>query len=146
MHYHHVDLYNLFLGASASSSRYRVWGFPRKADRMGLDGGAFLCMRLLQSLNRLHQDSMWAAVYSTAPATVILKCGSSSGSFSVTAGVSKLKIPLAAGQMTVQMIRNGQTIINYTPTGYTYVLNPVLCAFILQIIPRSYLTSFNRQL
>lgn len=76
---------------------------------------------------------MWAAVYSTAPATVVLKCGSSSGSFSVTTGVSKLKIPLAAGQMTVQMIRNGQTIINYTPTGYTYVTNPVLCAFTLQI-------------
>ncbi|KAF9484188.1 hypothetical protein BDN70DRAFT_181683 [Pholiota conissans] len=71
------------------------------------------------------EDSMWAAVYSTASATVILKCGSSSSSFSVGAGVSKLKIPLAAGKMTVQMIRNGQTIINYTPTDYTYVTNPV---------------------
>lgn len=70
---------------------------------------------------------MWAAVYSTAPATVILKCGGSSSTFSVGAGVSKLKIPLAAGEMTVQMIRNSQTIINYTPSGYTYVTNPVLC-------------------
>ncbi|KAF8970709.1 glycosyl hydrolase family 71-domain-containing protein [Flammula alnicola] len=72
------------------------------------------------------EDSMWAAVYSTAPAIVILKCGSQSSQFSVGAGVSKLKSPLSAGKMTVQMIRSGQTIINYTPDGYTYVTNPVL--------------------
>jgi hypothetical protein len=40
-----------------------------------------------------------------------------------------LKIPLAAGKMTVKMVRNGQTIINDTPQDYTYVLNPTLCAF-----------------
>ena len=70
---------------------------------------------------------MWAAVYSTGPATVVLSCGSSSGSFSVGSGVSKLKIPLSPGKMTVQMIRGGQTIINYTPDGYTYITNPVTC-------------------
>ncbi len=73
------------------------------------------------------QDTMWAAVFATAPATVILKCGGSSNSFNVNAGVSKLKIPLAAGKMTVQMTRNGQTTINYTPDEFTYVTNPVLC-------------------
>ncbi|KAJ3510263.1 hypothetical protein NLJ89_g4780 [Agrocybe chaxingu] len=72
------------------------------------------------------EDSMWAAVFATAPATVTLKCGSSSSIFNVVAGVNKLKIPLAAGKMTVQMIRSGQTIINYTPSEYTYTLSPVL--------------------
>jgi glucan endo-1,3-alpha-glucosidase len=70
---------------------------------------------------------MWAIAFSTAPATVVLKCGSSSSSFSVGPGVSKLKIPLSPGKMTVQMIRNGQTIIDYTPDGYTYITNPITC-------------------
>ena len=73
------------------------------------------------------QDTMWAAVFATAPATVILRSGGSSNSFNVGAGVSKLKIPLAPGKMTVQMIRNGQTTINYTPDEFTYVTNPVVC-------------------
>ena len=72
---------------------------------------------------------MWAAVFATSKATVTLQCGSSSASFSVTPGVNLLKIPLAAGKMTVKMVRNGQTIIDQTATGFTYVLNPVLCAF-----------------
>jgi len=71
-------------------------------------------------------DSMWAAVFATSKATVTLQCGSSSSTFTVTPGVNKLKIPLAAGKMTVKMVRNGQTIINETPQDYTYVLNPVL--------------------
>ncbi|PPR05439.1 hypothetical protein CVT26_011317 [Gymnopilus dilepis] len=72
------------------------------------------------------EDSMWAAVFATSPATVTLKCGSSSSTFSAPAGVTTLKIPLSAGKMTVQMVRSGQTIIDYTPTDYTYVTNPVL--------------------
>ncbi|PPR02298.1 hypothetical protein CVT24_011636 [Panaeolus cyanescens] len=71
------------------------------------------------------EDSMWAAVFATAPSTVTLKCGSSQSTFDVGAGVTKLKIPLAAGKMTVQMVRNGVTMINYTPQDYTYILNPV---------------------
>ena len=75
------------------------------------------------------QDFMWAVAFATSEATVTLQCGSSSSSFNVTAGVNKLKIALAAGGMSVKMIRNGQTIISETAQNYTYVLNPVLCAF-----------------
>jgi len=70
---------------------------------------------------------MWAAVFATSAASVTLKCGSSSNTFTVAAGVTKLKIPLAAGKMTVQMVRNSVTVINYTPDAYTYVTNPVKC-------------------
>ena len=72
---------------------------------------------------------MWAAVFATAKATVTLECGSSSSTFTVTPGVNTLKIPLAAGKMTVKMVRNGQTIINETPEDFTYSLNPELCTF-----------------
>ena len=80
---------------------------------------------------------MWAVVFATAPATVILRCGSSSQSFSVTAGVNKLSIPLSPGQMTVQMIRSGQTIINYTPSGYTFITNPVTCKQFIIVVRHS---------
>ena len=72
---------------------------------------------------------MWAAVFATSEATVTLQCGSSSSTFTVTPGVNTLKIPLSAGQMTVKMVRKGQTIIDETPQDYTYILNPVLCTF-----------------
>ena len=72
---------------------------------------------------------MWAAVFATAKASVTLQCGGSSSTFSVTPGVNKLKIPLAPGTMTVKMIRNGRTVIEGTSQNYTYVLNPVTCAF-----------------
>lgn len=70
---------------------------------------------------------MWAAVFAPSAATVTLSCGSSTQTFNVNAGVTKLKIPLAPGKMSVKMVRNGQTIIEYTPSGYTYVTNPVTC-------------------
>ena len=72
---------------------------------------------------------MWAAVFATSNAKVVLQCGSSSSTFSVTRGVNKLKIPLSPGAMTVKMTRNGRTIINESSQNYSYVLNPTLCAF-----------------
>jgi len=69
-------------------------------------------------------DDMYAAVFATSKATVILQCGSSSSTFTVNPGVTTLKIPLAAGKMTVKMVRNGQTIINNTPPDYTYTTTP----------------------
>jgi glucan endo-1,3-alpha-glucosidase len=72
---------------------------------------------------------MWAAVFATSNANVMLQCGSSSSTFSVTPGVNKLKIPLSEGTMTVKMTRNGQTIIHESSQGYSYVLVPTLCAF-----------------
>lgn len=86
---------------------------------------------------------MWAAVFATSDATVVLQCGSSSSTFSVTPGVNKLKIPLAVGQMTVKMIRNGQTIIDETPQDYAYVANPVLCMFFFFLLFPNGGQSFN---
>jgi len=76
---------------------------------------------------------MWAVAFATAPATVILKCGSSSNTFSVGSGVTKLKIPLSPGKMTVQMIRSGQRIVDYTPDGYTYITNPATCGYLTNL-------------
>jgi len=72
------------------------------------------------------QDVMWAAVFATSQATVTLQCGSSTSTFTVGPGVTTLQSPLAPGEMTVKMIRNGRTIIDQTSQNYTYVLTPVL--------------------
>ncbi|KAF9456639.1 glycosyl hydrolase family 71-domain-containing protein [Collybia nuda] len=72
-------------------------------------------------------DVLWAVVFSTSPSTVTLSCGSSSQTFdNVAAGVTKLKIPLAPGKITVTMIKNGATVINQTPSDYTFATNPSL--------------------
>jgi hypothetical protein len=72
---------------------------------------------------------MWAVAFATSEATVTLQSGSSSSTFDVTPGVNKLKIPLSPGGMSVKMDRNGQTIVDETAQNFTYILNPVSCAF-----------------
>jgi len=51
--------------------------------------------------------------------------GSSQQTFSVDPGVTKLKIPAAAGTIQVTMTRNGQVIASAAPTDFTYTNNPV---------------------
>ncbi|KAF5376288.1 hypothetical protein D9615_008530 [Tricholomella constricta] len=71
-------------------------------------------------------DMLWAVVFATSPSTVTLTVGSSTQTFTnVPAGVSKLKIPLAPGKITVRMVKNGATVIQQTPSDYTYITNPV---------------------
>ncbi|KAJ7479209.1 glycosyl hydrolase family 71-domain-containing protein [Mycena latifolia] len=71
------------------------------------------------------EDYLWAAAFCSSVCTVTLKCGSSSATFTnQPAGVNKLKIPLAAGQITVSMVKNGQTVISKTEPNYHYVTNP----------------------
>jgi len=72
------------------------------------------------------EDFLWAAVFSTAQASVTLKMGGSQQTFAVGPGVTKLKIPTAPGQITVAMVRNGQTIIDQTPNDFTFITNPAL--------------------
>ncbi|KAF9456254.1 glycoside hydrolase [Collybia nuda] len=72
-------------------------------------------------------DTLWAVVFSTSTSTVTLKCGSSSQTFSnVAPGVTKLKIPLSPGKITVTMVKNGATVINQTPSDYTFITNPTI--------------------
>ncbi|KAK0499668.1 glycoside hydrolase family 71 protein [Armillaria luteobubalina] len=69
-------------------------------------------------------DSLWVLVFATSSASVTLQIGGSSQTFSVGAGATKLSIPLDYGQVTVQMVRNSQTVIQQTDTSFTYVVNP----------------------
>ncbi|KAL1750244.1 hypothetical protein FB107DRAFT_279810 [Schizophyllum commune] len=64
---------------------------------------------------------MWAVVFSIGQATVTIRCGGSSNTTTVGAGITKPLTLLSPGQITGTMVRNSPTIINYTPTDYAHV-------------------------
>ncbi|KAJ7508871.1 glycosyl hydrolase family 71-domain-containing protein [Mycena galericulata] len=72
------------------------------------------------------QDYLWVSAFCTSTCAITLKSGTGSPTtFSnQPAGVNKLKIPLAPGQITVSMSRNGQTVISKTDPDYLFVTNP----------------------
>ena len=66
---------------------------------------------------------MWAVIFNTAPSTVNLwTSDSNTQSFNLPAGVSKINMPLTetGGYMRAQMVRNGQVITDFAPSGYFY--------------------------
>ena len=69
---------------------------------------------------------LWAVVFATAPATVTLATSDSvSKQFSVNAGVSKLSLELTpGGYMQASLSRNGNTVVNLQPDGYSFNPNP----------------------
>ncbi|KAG6331266.1 hypothetical protein ID866_7823 [Astraeus odoratus] len=71
-------------------------------------------------------DKVWAVVLATSPATVTLSTSpSSSQTFSVAAGVSKLSVPISAGgYMEATLVRNGQTVVNLKPDNFTFNPTP----------------------
>ncbi|TFK40779.1 glycoside hydrolase family 71 protein [Crucibulum laeve] len=70
----------------------------------------------------LSEDSVWAVVMATAPSTVTLATSpTTSQTFNVPAGVSKLSIPITAGgtmKGTVQ--RDGKTVVELAPKDFTF--------------------------
>ncbi|KAI0372120.1 glycoside hydrolase [Pilatotrama ljubarskyi] len=74
----------------------------------------------------LTQDQLWAVVFATAPGTVTLATSdSTSQQFDVDAGVNKVNITLTpGGYMHGTFARNGDTVIDLRPSGYTFDPNP----------------------
>lgn len=75
-------------------------------------------------------DNLYAAVFATSAGSVTLTSGSTSQTFTVTAGLNKLKMPLAAGAIGGQLTRNGATVASYDSTGsFAYDLTPATYNF-----------------
>lgn len=76
----------------------------------------------------LPQDTLWAVAFLKSPATITLKSGNGTQTFTnVAAGVTRLQIPLAPGKLTITGIRSGATIFNQTPSDFTFITNPTIC-------------------
>ncbi|EMD39964.1 glycoside hydrolase family 71 protein [Gelatoporia subvermispora B] len=75
---------------------------------------------------QLDQDTLWAVVFATAPATVTLATAdSTSQDFFVPAGVTKLSLQLTpGGYMQGTISRNGNTVVDLKPDNYTFNPNP----------------------
>ncbi|BEI82626.1 hypothetical protein CcaverHIS002_0304940 [Cutaneotrichosporon cavernicola] len=75
-------------------------------------------------------DNLYAVVFATAPSVATLTSGGNSMSFSVPAGLSKIKMPLAPGTIGGTIERGGQRVVTFsagaqysfttTPTAYNY--------------------------
>ncbi|GAW09712.1 glycoside hydrolase family 71 protein [Lentinula edodes] len=67
-------------------------------------------------------DVMWVAVFCSSTCSVTLQVGSYSQDFNnLSYGVNKISLPLNAfGSVTVKMRKNGQEVINYTPSDFQY--------------------------
>ncbi len=74
----------------------------------------------------LLQDKMWAVVFATADGQVTLSTSDqTTQTFDVKAGVNKLSLPIAAnGFMKATLTRNGQTVIDFKPDGFSFNPNP----------------------
>lgn len=69
-------------------------------------------------------DYVWAVVFNTAAATLTVSSGSSSQTFSVGAGVAKVKVPSAAGAIRATLSRGGVNVVDVAPTTFSYTLSP----------------------
>ncbi|KAJ3878391.1 glycoside hydrolase [Lentinula edodes] len=67
-------------------------------------------------------DTLWAAVFCSSICNVTLQVGAYSQDFkNLPDGVNKISIPLKAlGFVTVKMSKNGQQVINHTPSDFQY--------------------------
>lgn len=81
---------------------------------------------LIHARSLQDQDMLWAVVFATAPATVTLYTSdSNSQTFTVQQGVNKLSMMLTpGGYMRGTVTRNGQTVLDLRPQGYTFNANP----------------------
>ncbi|KAF8231711.1 glycoside hydrolase [Tricholoma matsutake] len=74
----------------------------------------------------LSEDAVWAVVMTTAPSTVRLSTSSTnSKTYNVSAGLTKLSVPINAGDtMKGTIQRNGQTIVELNPPEFTFRGSP----------------------
>ncbi|ODO07533.1 glucan endo-1,3-alpha-glucosidase agn1 [Cryptococcus wingfieldii CBS 7118] len=71
------------------------------------------------------EDYLYAVVMATEAATVTLTSGSTTESFSVEAGLTKLRISLAAGSISGTITRSGSTVASYDAgSDFSYTTSP----------------------
>lgn len=75
-------------------------------------------------------DYLYAVAMTTDAATVTLTSGSTTETFSVSAGLTKLKIALSAGSISGSISRSGNTVASYDAgSAFTYTTSPITYNF-----------------
>ncbi|WVQ85464.1 hypothetical protein IAT38_007629 [Cryptococcus sp. DSM 104549] len=71
------------------------------------------------------EDYLYAVVLTTEAATVTLTSGSNTETFSVSAGLTKLKVALSAGSISGSIARSGSTVASYDAgSAFSYTTSP----------------------
>ncbi|GMK56524.1 hypothetical protein CspeluHIS016_0303640 [Cutaneotrichosporon spelunceum] len=71
------------------------------------------------------EDNLYAVVFATAPSIATLTSGGNAMSFSVPAGLSKIKIALAPGPVGGTIKRGGNDVVSYSSgTQFSFVTTP----------------------
>ncbi|KAG8900569.1 hypothetical protein FRC01_010083 [Tulasnella sp. 417] len=66
-------------------------------------------------------DLLWVVLFSTGSGSLKVTMGSSSQTYSVSAGVNKITLPLAqASSVTTALTRNGAQVFNFQSNAVTY--------------------------
>ncbi|OWZ54809.1 glucan endo-1,3-alpha-glucosidase agn1 [Cryptococcus neoformans c45] len=75
-------------------------------------------------------DYLYAVVLTTGSATVTLTSGSITETFSVSAGLTKLKVSLSEGSISGSISRSGRTVASYNAgSAFTYTTSPITYNF-----------------
>ncbi|KAL0961058.1 hypothetical protein HGRIS_006046 [Hohenbuehelia grisea] len=79
----------------------------------------------------LAQDAVWAVVMATAPSTVTLSTSdTNTRTFNVPAGVTKLSIPISAGDtMQGSISRDGKVVVELKPESFSFQGSPKIYNF-----------------
>ncbi|KAI0310822.1 glycoside hydrolase family 71 protein [Amylostereum chailletii] len=75
---------------------------------------------------QMTEDAVWAVVMATSPGQVTLQTSdTNSQTVDVVPGVNKLSIPISAGDtMYAKLVRNGQTVVELKPDGFSFNGSP----------------------
>lgn len=76
--------------------------------------------QVIRSDSNAPRDLIEVDTFLTAPATVTLKVGSTTNTYTAPAGVSYQTYPIAAGAVSVTVVRNGTTVATITPPNSDY--------------------------
>ncbi|KAJ7078488.1 glycoside hydrolase family 71 protein [Mycena epipterygia] len=71
------------------------------------------------------QDYVWVVVLLSSPAQFAISCGSSKRSDKLSGGFTKLQLLLSSTcSVTASISRNNISIVNFTPSGFNFRINP----------------------
>ncbi|KAK4684846.1 glucan endo-1,3-alpha-glucosidase, partial [Tremellales sp. Uapishka_1] len=71
------------------------------------------------------EDNLYAVVLTTGPAIVEITSGGTSSTFSVSGGLTKLKVSSKVGQMSGSIVRDGSTVASYNSgSSFSYTNSP----------------------
>ncbi|EGN97109.1 glycoside hydrolase family 71 protein [Serpula lacrymans var. lacrymans S7.3] len=71
------------------------------------------------------QDYLWAMAFLATPGNVVLTCGSTTETWQLSSGVSKLKLPLSSScSVQASISKDGVTTLKLNPPGFDFSTNP----------------------